>query len=940
MMALAMVLAATGQPQAPDIRLETRYVRWVIGPDGKTREFADRRSGKDYAHPDRSLGFATAWAGGKQLPVTSAALDGERIRLGFEGGVGATVKVRHTPETLVFDLESVSGAPERLDFAQVRLALKGQPGEPFAACALARNLRTNVDALPGAAELVQAHAYKQIGMEGASVAVVAGPGGKLRDLLKKAVDGAPDIPHSPIGGPWALESPPNHGSYLFNFGGLNVEAAPKWIALAKALGARQIDFHGGSSFRFGDFRPDPKTYPRGVEDFRATIDALHAAGLQAGLHTYACFIDKQSKYVTPVPDPRLAVARTFTLAEPLDPAATTVTVAEPTEGLNATTGFFVTNSATLRIGEELVTFTAATQKPPYRFTGCTRGALGTRASAHPAGEKAGQLKELFGLFVPEVDSTLYTEIAENTARMYNECGFDMIYLDALDGSYIHRGGEWAWYYGARFVYEIWKRLEKPAIMEMSTFHHHLWVVRARMGAWDAAHTGFKEFIDMHRLVNRDCERMFLPSHLGWWAVYPWNGVQPDRTMPDDLEYLLCKSLAADAGLSFVQGFSPDTFDKSEWAQRNAKLIAAYEELRRGGKVPASVRKALGEPGSEFTLDTSAETKALVPVRYDRHVADGPSGSFTVPNAYQKQPLRVRIEGMLTTAAKPPADAKVLLSAADLPGLTKRAADGVTLDIAAEQAEGGPGGSVLKLTATSKRTERRGSWAAAVRPFTPSIDLTAKGLGVWINGDGKGEVLNFQLTSQENLGPGVAEHYVVVDFTGWRYIELIEPECDRLSAYSWPYAAYRGDWERNPSLAFNSGYKLHHPWTFYNQIATLTVWMNEVPAGGTATVQLGPVVALPLVKGVARDPRITLGALALEFPVDLASGQYLEYQGGHDAVVYGPGGETVRHVQVPGAAPELLAGDNAVTFICTPSGDATPRCRVSVITRGKPIWRSK
>jgi len=61
------------------------------------------------------------------------------------------------------------------------------------------------------------------------------------------------------------------------------------------------------------------------------------------------------------------------------------------------------------------------------------------------GAKVHHLKECFGLFVPDGDSTMFTEVAKSTAKIYNECGFDMIYLDALDGSDILAGGEHAWH---------------------------------------------------------------------------------------------------------------------------------------------------------------------------------------------------------------------------------------------------------------------------------------------------------------------------------------------------------------------------------------------------------------------------------------------------------------------------------------------------------------
>ena len=74
---------------------------------------------------------------------------------------------------------------------------------------------------------------------------------------------APDLPHSPLGGPWALDSPRNRESYLFNFGDMTEQNVDDWIRLAESLGINQIDFHGGTSFRFGDCVPNPQWYPNG-----------------------------------------------------------------------------------------------------------------------------------------------------------------------------------------------------------------------------------------------------------------------------------------------------------------------------------------------------------------------------------------------------------------------------------------------------------------------------------------------------------------------------------------------------------------------------------------------------------------------------------------------------------------------------------------------------
>ncbi len=941
MIAMVLAMAVGGvAPSDGSITLRTRDVVWTIGADGRNLGFVHRRTGRDLRDvASNSVALFARIGNAVSLP-SSVKRNGNRLSVAFgTEGTAAEIEVRERPDFIVMDVVSVQGAMDELTFGQVILDKGDLPVE---ACALARNVATNVPELPGASSILRAAAYGRFGVKGASAAFVTALKGRLRQALQRAVLDAPELPKSPIGGPWALDSPPNRRSYLFNFGDLNAASAKPWIELAHALGAGQIDFHGGTSFRFGDFLPNPKTYPNGIADLKATVDVLHAAGLQAGLHTYAFFIDKRSKYVTPVPDRRLAAARTFTLAEGVDAASDTITVVEPTTGITATTGFFVTNSATLRIGDELITFREASQAPPYRFLGCTRGALGTSPSPHAAGESAAHLKELFGLFAPDAESDLFIEIIENTARTYNECGFDMIYLDALDGSYIHAGSEWAWHYGARFVYELVKRLTKPAILEMSTFHHHLWCVRARMGAWDAARTGYKEFVDMHRVVNRDCERMYLPSHLGWWGVFPWNGVQPERTLPDDLEYLLCKALADDAGVSFVHGFAPDGFPTSPGAQRYANLIRRYEDLRRAGAVPRSLRSRLGQPKEEFTLEDGPKGKrAFIPVRYLKHAVEGHEAALTVENPFGTQQARLRIESRLGIGAG--ADAlEPLLDPSKLkePAHT-RTAEGVTLAVdAGTQPDGagadGPPATFLALKASSERKERRGSWAVLEHTLTAPVDMTRKGFGVWVHGDGKGAVLNFQLRQPDHLGPGVAEHYLVADFVGWRHCTFVEPESDRLSRFSWPYAAHREEWERNPGLAFSSAYKTYHPWLNYAQVSGLSVWINEIPTGETCDIWLGPVTPVPLVPGKIVNPTITIGGKSVTFPVTLESGQYLE-AGPHGRIsVYGPANEPLREIEPSGEMPVLASGLNEVRFCCDRGDGADPRARLTVIVGDKPI----
>ena len=544
--------------------------------------------------------------------------------------------------------------------------------------------------------------------------------------------------------------------------------------------------------RFGDYEPDRTIYPKGLDNLKEVIHKLHAAGIAAGLHTYAFFVAKDSKWVSPVPDPRLGKDATFTLSRALSTADPTVPVKEATKDMSTLTGFQVRNSVTVQIDDELITYRGGDKEAPFAFTGCQRGACGTKAARHEAGARVYHLKECFGLFTPDGDSTLFEEVAARTAEVYNVCGFDMIYLDALDGADVL--GRWPngpKYYHTRFVYELCRGLKKPAIMEMSTFDHALWFARSRSGAWDAPSKGYKRLIDLHELANQNSQQIFMPANLGWWCVFDWTPKARIRTFPDDVEYLMCKALAGDYSLSWLMGFDPDTYATSHNRQRLAAMVKQYEELRLANYFPKSVRDQLGAPGRDFALEQAAGGWwQFRPVQYDEHKVSGLDGqggsSWRFQNPFGRQPVMVRIEALLSLAPYE-GNGEVAAAFTDSAEFNLRQTrDGTTGALTAVAAPTRADARSGCLTTRTEKADRRCAWSMAGKTFSRPVNLLEQGFGVWVHGDGKGEALNFQWRAPEHLSGGVSEHYAVIDFTGWRYFEFVEPESDRLLDYGWPY----------------------------------------------------------------------------------------------------------------------------------------------------------
>lgn len=915
--------------------METEFMRWELDGAGHTLVLLDKTSGLNIAVQDKAVPFCRVRKGDATHEVSSVTSEGETIHAIFgTSGIEAIFRAERLPRYFILSVLSLNDADvDEMTFIDVPLNLKGTLEDPFAACALALNLQTNVAEIPGPSKHLTATAYKRFGIPGASVAITGTPTASLREVLKEAVAAAPDLPkhrdgtYAPIGGPWALDTPGNRGSYLFDFGSLTEETVDKWIDLVHQLGFNQIDFHTGSSLRFGDCAPNPKLFPNGRDSVKAVIDKLHAAGIAAGLHTYAFFIAKDAPYVTPIPDPRLGTDATFTLTAAVDDAATVLPVNESTAEVSLTTGFFARNSVTLRIENELIVFAGVSKEAPFAFTECKRGAHGTQAAAHAAGTPAYKLKECFGLFAPDPDSTLLAEVAANTADTFNACGFDMIYLDALDGEDILAGGENAWHYGSKFVYEIANRLNRPALFEMSTFHHHLWCVRARMGAWDHPARAHKRFIDVHCAANNEGAGMYLPMNLGWWAVKNWqDGIASawsEPTFTDDIEYLLCKALGNDMCLSLM-GVNPDNIGSMPMYQRLMPLFKRYEDLRHAGTVSESVKAKLRVPRDEFVLETAEDgTPRFRPATYHKHKVDLANAwdtEWTVENKFAQQPARLRIEALMGVAPYDSPEAALVDDFSDPAAFAiRKTADGVqaALEPASDPAAGGV------FSASSARDTAAGSWAQIGRAAAPPMNLANKpALGLWVEGDNSGALLNLQvLSAAHTTAGGTGDHYITLDFSGPRYFTLVEFESERIPELGWPYG---------------NAYSIYREHVDFGAVESFSLWYNNLPPGGEVRCTLGPVKALPLVEAPVRNPVLTINGVQMRFPVEIPSGASLEFQGMDACVLYGKKGEELARVTPEGGPLMLEPENNQVVFACDANPEAPARARVTISSLGEAL----
>jgi hypothetical protein len=954
-------------PRSPsEIIIENNYFRYEIDREGKNLHFIDKITGIDYLNTDTVTYCAYLTSNGKEYNVTDVSMKGNQLNLVFsKAGVTATVSLKKTKDRVVFLVAAVDGPAESLTFINIPLSLEGMPYEPFAACALSMNIFTRVRELPALQSHLWATCYKRFGMTGAEVTILGVQQKQILPVIRDVMEHAKDVPYSDKGGAWAQLQKEGYGSYLMNFGTLTEETVDEWINMCRSLGFNQIDNHGGGNFfRFGDFELNPEKWPGGWESFKRINARLHDAGIMSIFHTYAFFIDKNSRYVTPVPSEDLGYFNSFTLAEPFMAGDSEMVVKESTENISTTTGFFVRNSLSLRIGSELIEFSGVTHAPPYKFTGCKRGVNGTKSSSHNADEKVFHLREMFGRFVPGPETPLFNEIARNTAKIVSDCGFDGIYFDAIDGSDILAGEENFWYYGTKFIFEVAKQLKSPVGMEMSSMSHHWWHYRSRWQAWDRPVRGYKRFEDIHSaaiksgrlflppkiksneyehglwrghtpLINKYASAenggMLLPLHLGWWGNQTWNPPQVEPTFPDDIEYLCCKMIGNNAGLSMLGGVDEKTLEANPLFRRLAGIIRQYEELRHKNYFNDTIRALLRQPGKEFTLFRGEDGKwNFKPVAYQKHKVAGtghPSSEWIVSNEFGKQPVKLRIEPLMSVKPFNDPD-NVVLTDFSRPGefTNEGNAEGVSgLIKASNEKSKGNIAAGLFSASTSDISPAEGLWIKMEKKFNPWLDINKnQALGVWIKGDGNGQLLNFRIESPKHLSYGArGDHFVKIDFTGWKYFELIEIESSEFSNYIWPDSGfYVYDSFRNTVL--------------FSNVDKLQLWYNNLPAGKEVNCLIGTVKALPMVPITINNPCVTIGGEKLTFSVKMESGMYLEFRSKTDCKLYGSKGEFLQDVQIEGKIPDLKNGDNELSFNCSGISGINSRVQITVISEGEPL----
>ena len=241
----------------------------------------------------------------------------------------------------------------------------------------------------------------------------------------------------------------------------------------------------------------------------------------------------------------------------------------------------------------------------------------------------------------------------------------------------------------------------------------------------------------------------------------------------------------------------------------------------------------------------------------------------------------------------------------LPAFTTESAEGVTVSCA--KGTDTAHGETIVLSAANASAPANGAWARAGRTLEPGAAIRVEPVSrLWVKGDGSGAVLNVQVARAPVYGRAYSENYVRLDFKGWRLVTLLQRErdADESQAFVWPYD--HQDRLNTPAEIFRASIS-------GKTVGSLQFYLNGIPRGSSAQVEIGAWDTLPLKKTtLAKGAAVTVGARTFVLPFALASGEYAELKDGawwHFAET----GEPVERVVAGGEPLTLEKGANAVSL---------------------------
>ncbi len=640
---LLLALIASVEGTAADVVLENARFKAVLSEKAVWQSFVDKATGKEYCTVKAKLPLSTALVEGKTRRANRLSFEGDRLVVGFaDCDTQLTYAVISAPDWIGLKLLKVEGVrPSHLTPAQLAVDITEHAGsrlgaawnDEYTICLRGVNLQAGGTCSPRKGHaLIRTFTQDEPGpkLEGTTVAFLAAPTAEVKPLLQKMAVAFDSPRNANAAGVQSRDLPIARQSYMFlSFSEKDVD---KVIECCELTGFKQV-MMGFSSWctSAGHYPFNTSRYPDGIKSLRRTIDKLHEHGILVGMHTFVSKVAKRDTYVTPIPDRRFWVDMTATLAGDLDAKATEIRAStdlsqwpgSPACKKKVWEGH-VSKHQEVIIDDEIIRFETIGPEGKWdTFLGCKRGSWGTKAAAHKAQTECRHygVDGCINGYIIDQDTDLMEEVAGRLAKVFNEAGFDMVYFD---GSEDVPRTRYNYYSANAHATAMRKFTKRPLLHKGGGFDHGVWNSFTCSGTIDQypgtqlayLHAGgtikdfptCKDHIDRSvRSANRLIDEM-TPGELGWFGLYTKrkhsSGLEFDGLQLDEIEYLMCKSLAYNAPISLQTSHAVLT--GHPLSPGILAIVRTYETLRLGGKVPRETCLMLRERQKDFIMLDNGE----------------------------------------------------------------------------------------------------------------------------------------------------------------------------------------------------------------------------------------------------------------------------------------------------------------------------------------------
>ncbi|MBR5459617.1 MAG: S-layer homology domain-containing protein, partial [Clostridia bacterium] len=703
-------------------------------------------------------------------------------------------------------------------------------------------------------------------------------------LVANAIDRKKGLANT-TGGPFTYLNKDTAGDYILitNATEENMKAV---IEKAKQFNINQIDIHHNntSSFRQGDFYFP--TMPNGTaKEFGQTIGKLAKDNdILLGLHVYAYYIDYNATGITANPKWQKQLETmpdVYTLRGNLTKTKLNIKTNEDATSFDTTETFFYKNSRYILIDEEIIYVGQGTTEG---FINVKRAQCGTKPQKHDDGTTIYHLSGYFSRFSPVMGSELFYHMADLTAQTYNDGGFSMIYLDAIDGIGHHtNNSNDTKYYYQTYTQRILQGCHDDPIIEFSASAPQMWNVRGRMGAWDTPTRGYKQFVKAHLDVNLKEARYNFTTNIGWFHFFPDSSATSgmrntiEKTLfRDDIDYMGTLAVLYNMG-NVLYSFNASSVDNNPQYQSNLEYYAYYNTIRKSEYFTAEAKQKVIDHGGEFKIiEKSKGEYAFLEMYYSKYNVGNVLNdtTFTGKNPFKTQEPFIRIEGRWSTLS----ENEVVISGFE---------------------EDKPLSNQTLGRVTSVKMDN-------------NMVMKFKVKGTGNDGDAMLISLTGALTAGESGGR--IDHFIDLNFTGWRDFVILDAD----------NAEYDTDKYTFDGIGITGmQYSTYRTVPGYKHINKVTVRLCGATAGNA---YITPIKGYLQTEAPVKNPTITVGNSSITFNATLQGSDFIEFDPVTRKAYLTKADQSVTEITYSGKL-EIPTGSFNGTYTATAETDAPVRAKV-------------